>query len=53
MSLKNASQITSEIKAIIKDLLSGELPWTELLNLILWQLFHAYLDDEIILTLEK
>jgi hypothetical protein len=48
MSLK-----TLKLPAILKDLLSGALPWTELIRLLRWHFFLAHLDDEIRLIQEN
>jgi hypothetical protein len=41
------------MKEILKDLLSGALPWTELCGLLRWSLFTSYLEDEIRLVQEN
>ena len=40
------------MKSILKDILTGALPWTTLLDFLTWRLFRARLDDEITLVQE-
>jgi hypothetical protein len=41
------------MKNILKDLRTGALPWTALLDLLYWTLFISSSDDEISLIGEK
>ncbi len=41
------------MKTILKDIFSGALPWTTLLDFLTWRFFRARLDDEITLVQEN